>query len=257
MANAYAKLKEKGLSTDKIEEFRAAFNLFDFDGSGRITVEKLGAVMNDRFGQSFSADDLSYMLRQFSETGDVDFVTFALSLYEKMNDPRYNEAFGDAFDLFDVAKTGELTKEDLQNGMSKLGENLTDAEAEEMLKVAKKRDDFVKSMSNAAAPVAPSASSSSAAAGGSSAAAPAAATGGPAPGPGPARPGGLPAVAGARPGGGPPGPGGPGPARPGGMPGAPRPGGMPAAPRPGGMPSPPAGPGGPPRPPSGPPRPPQ
>jgi Ca2+-binding EF-hand superfamily protein len=31
-----------------------------------------------------------------------------------LQDPRYNEAFGDAFDLFDTHKTGELTKEDLQ-----------------------------------------------------------------------------------------------------------------------------------------------
>lgn len=236
------RLKEKGIGQDKVEEYKAAFDMFDTDRSGRITVAKLGAVLNDRFGQNFSQDDLGYMLRQFGEPGSgaadngVDFVSFALSLHEKLNDARYNEAFGDAFDLFDVTKSGELTRDDLQNGLNKLGETLTDAEADEMLKVAKKKDDFVRAMSNAATG---GIASSSGAAGG---AAPAAAAAGPA-GPGAARPAGP---------GGPPGPAGPGPARPGGMPGPAGPG--PA--RPGGMPTPPAGPGGPPRPPGGPPRPP-
>ena len=40
------------------------------------------------------------MLAQFGEGGEVDFFAFASTLHEKMADPRYNEAFGDAFDLF-------------------------------------------------------------------------------------------------------------------------------------------------------------
>jgi Ca2+-binding EF-hand superfamily protein len=228
-----ARLRDKGLSADKIDEYKAAFDLFDFDGTGRITAgalrahaavplylpglrgsshtalalgavtsaccvalrcsrgssmrsalscthrraaflhahpmhanvrvvalllwhafqprhdapaDKLGYVLNTKFGQNFGGEDLNYMLRQFGDSGDVDFYTFAVSLHEKMGDPRYSEAFGDAFDLFDVAKTGELTREDLQTGMAKLGENLTESEAAEMLKIAKKKDDFVRAM---------------------------------------------------------------------------------------------------------------
>lgn len=144
-----AALKDAGLSVDKIEEYRSAFRLFDTDGSGRITEDKIGEVLNGKFGQSFATEDLAYMLRQFSDSGSggVDFSTFALALHGKMADPRYNDAFGDAFDLFDSGKTGELTKADLVEGMAKLGEMLTDAEAEEMLKIAKKKDDFVRAMS--------------------------------------------------------------------------------------------------------------
>lgn len=143
-----ATLKAAGLSVDKIEEYRSAFRLFDTDGSGRITEDKIGEVLNGKFGQSFATEDLAYMLRQFSDTGTggVDFATFALALHGKMADPRYNDAFGDAFDLFDSGMKGELTKTDLIDGMAKLGEMLTDAEADEMLKIAKKKDDFVKAM---------------------------------------------------------------------------------------------------------------
>ena len=78
------------------------------------------------------------MLRQFSDKGAVDFVAFASSLNDKIADPRYYEAFGDAFDLLDTSMRGELTKDDLISGMQKLGENLTSDEAEEMLKIAAK-----------------------------------------------------------------------------------------------------------------------
>lgn len=179
---------EKGLPQTKIDEYKAAFDLFDPERQGVITVEKLSRLLNDTFGQAYGADDLKYMLQQFDDTGVVDFFSFASTLHEKMGDPRYNEAFGDAFDLFDTGKIGELSRDDLQSGMLKLGERLTDAEAEEMLKVAKKKDDFVRAMSNAVAATA----SSGAGAGSSSStssAAPASAGSGGAPSAGPARPG--------------------------------------------------------------------
>jgi hypothetical protein len=110
------------------------------------------------------------------------------TLHAKMGDPRYNGAFGDAFDLFDVSKLGELSRDDLQSGMLKLGEQLTDAEAEQMLKVAKKKDDFVRAMSNAVAATSAAGPAGGAAAGAAAAPA-AAAAAGPAGPAGPARPG--------------------------------------------------------------------
>ena len=218
-ATQIAALKAKGLSADKIDEYRAAFTMFDPDGTGILDVAKLGAVLNERVGQSYTAEDLAYMLRQFGEGPEVGFVEFALSMHEKMSDARYNEAFGDAFDLFDTGKTGELGATELIDGFEKLGEKLTAAEAEEMLKIAKKKDDFVKAMTAAAA--ATSSTGGGAAAGAGPAAAAAATPAAAGAGAAAPRPGGPP-----RPGGGPPGPG--GPPRPGGGPpapaGPPRPG---------------------------------
>jgi len=165
---------------------------------------------DDPAGQSFGEEDLKYMLRQFGDENSVDFIKFAKSMHSKMANPAYNEAFADAFDLFDTGKKGELTKTELIAGMDKLGEKLTEEEAEEMLKVAAKRDDFVKIMSQGAGIGAP-------AAGAAAGVAPAAAAGGPARGPaGGPRPGASPRPAGGgpRPGASPrPAGGGPRPAR--------------------------------------------
>lgn len=253
-------LIRKGISSEKIDEYAAAFTLFavqDATGAYRITLDSLRNKLCGDFAQTFTDEDLKYMLRQFNPKGtEVDFETFASSLHDKLNDARFNEAFGDAFDIFDTAKTGELTKADLMAGMNKLGENLTEQEADEMLKIAKKKDDFVRSMTQSLA--VSNGGGSSGGGGTTNAATPAATTtttatpgpGTPGPGPGPGRPTG--------PGG--PGPGTPGPGRPTG-PGGPGPGPGPGRPTgpggpgPGGPPRPPGGPGGPggpPRPPGGP-----
>lgn len=170
--------EELGLPGDKIDEYIAAFEMFDRENRGKLTPDMLKRVLNEEFGtcfmcvcvyiykktnltggnyvilfhsmlyagQTFSREDIDYMLKQFSEDGDVTFEKFARSLKEKMANPAYDEAFADAFDLLDTDKQGILTKEKLIAGMQKLGENLTDEEADEMLKVASNKDDFVKIM---------------------------------------------------------------------------------------------------------------
>jgi Ca2+-binding EF-hand superfamily protein len=226
-------LLKHGISIDKIEEYKAAFKLFDKKNTGLITQDAINELLVGEFGQTqYGPDDIAYMLRQFSSDGGqgqgVNFASFALSLHQRMADPRYNEAFADAFDLFDSGKSGELTKSDLIEGMQKLGETLTDAEAEEMMKFAKKKDDFVRAMT---ASMAGAGGGSSGAGAGAAAAAPAAAA--------PAAAQAAPAAAAAAaapstPGGGPPRPAGPGPASSPGAPprpgGPPRPAGPPASP---------------------------
>ena len=50
MANPIATLEKDGISKDKIEEYMAAFEMFDTNRSGTITTSKLKAVLNDTFG---------------------------------------------------------------------------------------------------------------------------------------------------------------------------------------------------------------
>jgi len=235
-------LLSRGISRDKIDEYGAAFALFSepSGGSHKITLDSLRAMLA-KFGQDFAEDDLRYMIRQFNTKADavsVSFEDFAMNMHEKMADARFNEAFGDAFDLFDGNKSGEISKIELMTGMQMLGETLTEAEADQMIKVAKKKDDFVRAMTQSMAGVSVggggggggAAAPAPAAAAASTPSAPAAAGGA-----GPARPAGP---------GAPAGPGGaPRPGAPAGPGGPPRPGGAPAAP---------GGPSGPPRPPGAP-----
>jgi Ca2+-binding EF-hand superfamily protein len=51
---------------DKIEEYEHAFKVFDKEGDGILTAEKLGRVLNTDFGQNYDKSELTYMLRQFA-----------------------------------------------------------------------------------------------------------------------------------------------------------------------------------------------
>ena len=50
MANPVARLREKGLSTDRIEEYMAAFSVFDTSKSGKISAADLESLLNGKFG---------------------------------------------------------------------------------------------------------------------------------------------------------------------------------------------------------------
>ncbi|KAA0173437.1 hypothetical protein FNF27_05077 [Cafeteria roenbergensis] len=147
-AATLAALNKDGINKDKAEEYHAAFRVFT--RGSEIRVENLRAVLEGSFGASYTESDYQYMLRQFSGDQDTDVVTFpvfAKSMHSKMGNPAYNEAYGDAFDLL-LKESGdvELTAGLLKEGMAKLGEDLTDAEAAEMVKAASKKNEFVKLM---------------------------------------------------------------------------------------------------------------
>lgn len=44
-------LKSKGLNADRVDEYRAAFEVFDRDQTGRIGIQQLGTLLNEEFGE--------------------------------------------------------------------------------------------------------------------------------------------------------------------------------------------------------------
>ena len=46
-----ARLRADGLSADRIDELRVAFQMFDIDGSNTITTDNIGALLNQAFGR--------------------------------------------------------------------------------------------------------------------------------------------------------------------------------------------------------------
>jgi hypothetical protein len=45
-----ARLAERGINRDKLEEYAAAFRLFDADNTGLITVDNLRYILEEQFG---------------------------------------------------------------------------------------------------------------------------------------------------------------------------------------------------------------
>jgi calmodulin len=125
----------KGLSEEKIAEFRCAFELFDRDKDGTITAKELGAVI-ENLGQKPSEADLREMIKEvdLDGNGDIDFNEFLVLMASKMRDNDSEEEMMESFKVFDKDGNGYLSKNDFKAVMEALGEPLTPEELDEIMK---------------------------------------------------------------------------------------------------------------------------
>ena len=144
------KLMNAGLSEQDINEYRAAFQMFDKNNTGVITGESLKAFYA-QFGSNFSNEDVKTMVEEFtgdSKAHQINFMSFAMNFHTKKTS--WLGAFGDAFDLIDKDRTGKLEANRLQEVMSMLGEDLSDEEARVMIDKCGTRDSFMSTLSSIA-----------------------------------------------------------------------------------------------------------
>jgi len=66
-----ARLAEKGIKRDRLEEYASAFQMFDSDGSTFITVENLKHLLEEQFGKCLDA--LHGNLFKLSESARAKF----------------------------------------------------------------------------------------------------------------------------------------------------------------------------------------
>merc|ERR1719201_1952535 len=142
------------LTEEQIAEFKEAFSLFDKDGDGTITTKELGTVMRS-LGQNPTEAELQDMINEVDADGNgtIDFPEFVSLMARKMKDTDPEEELIEAFKVFDRDEDGFISAGELRSSMMNLGEKLTDAEVDEMIREADmdgdgqiNYDEFVKMM---------------------------------------------------------------------------------------------------------------
>jgi len=130
--NAAAQLTE-----EQIAEFREAFSLFDKDGDGTISTRELGTVMRS-LGQNPTEAELQDMINEVDAdgSGTIDFPEFLVMMARKMRDTDSEEELREAFRVFDKDGNGFISASELRRIMTNLGEKLSDAEVDEMIREA-------------------------------------------------------------------------------------------------------------------------
>eukprot|EP00936_MAST-01D_sp_MAST-1D-sp1_P001369 g1369.t1 len=125
------------LTDEQINEFKEAFDVFDEDGGGTISADELGHVLR-MLGQDPSEGDLQAIVAEVDTdgSGEIDFDEFLVMMANQMGDQSIEEEIMDAFKFFDEDGSGGITLNELRDSMSKFGEHLTDAQANEMLREA-------------------------------------------------------------------------------------------------------------------------
>ncbi|PVD31834.1 hypothetical protein C0Q70_07252 [Pomacea canaliculata] len=138
--------KELGFSDKEYEEIKRTFCVFDQDGNGHITRNELKSVVR-MLGQNMSEAELNEMIlhADSNASGTIEFEEFLPLIAAKMKDKvARDKELRDAFRAFDQNGDGFISVSELRRAMSKMGQQLTDAEIEAIIRdVDKDGDGFV------------------------------------------------------------------------------------------------------------------
>ena len=125
------KFEQKVLSDREVEKLWEAFKVFDSDGSGVISAEELGQIMQS-LGQSPNETDLRDMIKEVDVdfSGSIDFEEFKALMVATQGDQESRLKL--AFSVFDENGSGQITTDELHSVMSQFG--LTEEELDEIIK---------------------------------------------------------------------------------------------------------------------------
>ncbi|KAJ2499567.1 myosin II light chain [Coemansia sp. RSA 1972] len=131
---------ETGATAEQLGEFKEAFGLFDRTGHGKIPLSSLGTLLRalgqnpteaevqDITGELSSAEDEGIDLEHF-----IKIVMRPNGFNSANSESSFNE-FVQAFQVFDRNNNGLISAGELRYVLTSLGEALSDAEVDELLK---------------------------------------------------------------------------------------------------------------------------
>jgi calmodulin len=122
------------LTPEQIAGFRDAFNIFDKDGDGRVTVKELGTIMR-ALGHHPAAAELQAMVAEVDTEGTetVEFAEFLDMMAKQLHETSIEEDVKEAFAAFDKDKDGKITAAELIHIMKNIGEPLPQEDIDEMI----------------------------------------------------------------------------------------------------------------------------
>ena len=123
-----------GLSSDEIEEIKEAFDIFDIDKSGAISVSELLKAMTT-LGFDSKNPAIFNMISDMDEdgNGEIEFEEFLDMMTARISDKNTKEDLERVFKLFDEDRTGEISVENLKKVARELGEEISEEELKEIL----------------------------------------------------------------------------------------------------------------------------
>jgi len=126
------------LTENKISIFREAFEAFDKDRDGYITIKEISAYVK-AIGQPPTEGEVKDMINEVDVDGNgsIEFIEFITLMARKMRDAdTFREDLKEIFDVFDLNKDGGIDKDELKHIMTSIGENVQDEDIDDMIKEA-------------------------------------------------------------------------------------------------------------------------
>ena len=125
------------LTEDEVDELKEAFNLFDNEGKGSIDVKDLKTLFLT-LGITVRKRDVKHMMKELDKEGQATLQIEDIT--ELVADLMKMRALGDEvskmFGIVDDDNTGAVTMKNLKRLIAEVGETLTDAELQELMREA-------------------------------------------------------------------------------------------------------------------------
>ncbi|KAL3417991.1 calmodulin [Phlyctema vagabunda] len=134
--------KQKEPTEQEVLAYRHAFELFDTNGDGTISVKELSSVMKS-LGQNPSDAEIEDMINEVDHdrNGTIDFEEFVKMMTAPTKDVDFEAEMKSAFKVFDHDGSGTISSQEIRRVMTSFGENLTEEELDSMLKEVDKNGD--------------------------------------------------------------------------------------------------------------------
>ncbi|XP_065158817.1 uncharacterized protein [Atheta coriaria] len=122
------------LTEDQKKDMKEAFDIFDWDGTGRIDVKEVKVAIR-ALGFEPPKEEMKRMIAEVDteDSGKLSYENFITLIAGKMCAPDSKEELLKAFRLFDAEQNGYITTETLLRVSEELGEYVTEEEIVEMI----------------------------------------------------------------------------------------------------------------------------
>ena len=139
--------KELDIPEEELEEYRAAFTMFDKDGSGSISAKEFLKVLKN-LGQNVSKDEAANIMKELDKdgSGEIDFDEFisymrSIKVQEEINE---EDIVIRAFQTFDENNDDVISIDEFRHILCNLGQDrFSQEECDEIFKEADLNNDGV------------------------------------------------------------------------------------------------------------------
>jgi len=128
------------LSPAQLDSYTKAFQIYDRDKDGYISLEELGTALRS-LGQACSIPELKELIRSVDHDGDmrINIHEFAMMMASRVALDEANMLR--TFKAFDKDKNGRISRQELMEAMASLGQPLTSKQASKMIEMADRDGD--------------------------------------------------------------------------------------------------------------------
>ena len=126
------------LTLEDINEYKAAFTLFDKDSDGKLSSDEMGVLMRS-LGQNFSNKDLKRITEEIDKHGNgiVELHEFLNLMAENRHTNEDQTELIKAFKYFDRDNLGTINFEEFKHVLTTVSEKLSPEETEHLVSLAK------------------------------------------------------------------------------------------------------------------------